>query len=62
MLMTTFKGEIFCSECGANLSLGIEPKLMEPAAGKEYIKRELYLFCSNQNCPLQNKRQPLPTA
>ena len=59
-MMTTFKGEVFCSECGANLALGAENKLMEPAAGKEYIKRLLYLYCPNQNCPLQFKRQELP--
>ena len=60
--MHTFKGEVFCSECSANMALGYDNQLIEPAAGKEYIKRVVYLYCPNQNCPLQNKRQELPKA
>lgn len=60
--MKGFKDEVFCSKCGANLALGIETRLEEPAAGKEYIARVLFLYCPNQNCPLQNKRQELPEA
>ena len=61
-MRTTYKGEVFCSECGSTMALGIDKEIVEPAAGKEYIKRVLFLYCPSQNCPLQSKRQELPKA
>lgn len=60
--MKIFKDELFCETCGSNLALGADTKLEEPAPGKEYIKRTLYLYCPNQNCPVQFKRVGLPEA
>lgn len=60
--MKAFKGEVFCPECGGNLALGYEKEIVEMESGKDYLKRTLFLTCGNQNCPLQNKRQPLPEA
>ena len=62
--METHKGELFCVTCGANLALGTETEVIGEEqgvpAGKEYIKRTLYLYCPNQNCPQQYKRVNLP--
>lgn len=58
--METFKGEVFCPECGANMALGIDKDVVEVSPGKEFIKRTLYLYCPNQNCPSQFKRVALP--
>jgi len=60
--MNSFKDEVFCSECGANLALGIESTIVNEESNKAYIKRVLYLTCSNQNCPAQAKRVELPNA
>lgn len=62
MSMTTYRDEIFCSVCSANMALHMDKEVVEPASGMDYVKRTLYLICPNQNCPLQNKRQELPKA
>jgi hypothetical protein len=60
--MKAYRDEVFCSECSANLALGIDSEIAETVTGKQYIKRTLYLFCPNQNCPAQSKRRELPEA
>ena len=60
-MMKTFKDEVFCPECGANMALGIEKSSTDLADG-QYVKRILYLYCPNQGCPFQFKRKDLPEA
>jgi hypothetical protein len=60
MKYKTWKDEVFCPKCGANMALGIDKDIVEPVVGQEYVMRTLFLYCPNQNCPLQNKRQELP--
>lgn len=60
--MRIYKDELFCDQCGGNLALGTDSEIVTNDQGKEYIKRELYLYCSVQNCPQQFKRKALPQA
>lgn len=59
--MKTWKDEVFCPVCGANMALGTDKEVAE-SEGKEFIKRTLYIYCPNGGCPEQFKRKELPEA
>ena len=60
-MLETYKGDVFCPECGGVLSLDFNRVIVDQIPGKEYIKRTWFLKCSaTQNCPLFNVPQKLP--